>query len=71
LTAIAIEALKPDSIVEDGACGRIPVCGLLLAAAAHGLRAQTLDLRNSGDTGGPRDRVVGYGAFAFEEQCHQ
>jgi hypothetical protein len=26
---------------------------------------QTLDLRNSGDTAGPRDRVVGYGCFAF------
>jgi hypothetical protein len=71
LTAIAIEALKPESIVEDGACGRIPVCGLLRAAAAHGLSAKTLDLRNSGDTGGPRDRVVGYGAFAFEERCHE
>ena len=22
-----------------------------------------LDLRNSGDTNGPRDKVVGYGAF--------
>jgi len=27
-----------------------------------------LDLRNSGDTAGDRDRVVGYGAFAFTEQ---
>jgi AmmeMemoRadiSam system protein B len=71
LTAIAIEAMKPESIVEDGACGRIPVCGLLRAAAAHRLSAKTLDLRNSGDTGGPRDRVVGYGAFAFEERCHE
>ena len=26
---------------------------------------RTLDLRNSGDTAGPRDRVVGYGAYAF------
>jgi MEMO1 family protein len=26
-----------------------------------------LDLRNSGDTAGPRDRVVGYGAWAFWE----
>jgi AmmeMemoRadiSam system protein B len=31
------------------------------------LRASTLDLRSSGDTAGPRDQVVGYGAFAFEE----
>ncbi|MEJ2529682.1 MAG: AmmeMemoRadiSam system protein B, partial [Gammaproteobacteria bacterium] len=25
----------------------------------------TLDLRNSGDTAGSHDRVVGYGAYAF------
>jgi AmmeMemoRadiSam system protein B len=24
-----------------------------------------VDLRNSGDTAGPRDRVVGYGAYLF------
>ena len=30
-----------------------------------GLRAQTIDLRNSGDTAGPRDEVVGYGAYTF------
>jgi len=28
---------------------------------------KTLDLRNSGDTAGPRDQVVGYGAFMFTE----
>jgi AmmeMemoRadiSam system protein B len=28
---------------------------------------ELLDLRNSGDTEGDRDRVVGYGAFAFRE----
>jgi hypothetical protein len=26
---------------------------------------KTLDLRNSGDTAGPRDRVVGYGAMVL------
>ena len=30
------------------------------------LGARTIDLRNSGDTAGPRDRVVGYGAYAFQ-----
>lgn len=64
-TAKAIEALKPGGIIEDGACGRIPIRGLLQAARRHGLHARTIDLRNSGDTAGPRDRVVGYGAFAF------
>jgi MEMO1 family protein len=45
----------------------VPIRGLLRAARQHGLRARSLDLRNSGDTAGPRDQVVGYGAFAFEE----
>jgi MEMO1 family protein len=66
-TAAAVEALEPDAIGEEQACGRMPIRGLLDAARRHGLRARTLDLRNSGDTAGPRSRVVGYGAFAFEE----
>jgi hypothetical protein len=30
-----------------------------------------LDLRNSGDTAGPRDRVVGYGSWALFESAGQ
>jgi MEMO1 family protein len=67
VTAKAIEALAPEGIGENQACGRIPIRGLLEAARRHKLRARTVDLRNSGDTAGPRDRVVGYGAFVFEE----
>lgn len=63
-TSRAIEALEPDAIGFDDACGRIPVQGLLLAARARGLRAKAIDVRNSGDTAGPRDAVVGYGAYA-------
>jgi len=65
-TSDAIEALDADAISYDQACGRVPVGGLLLAARQHGLRAHTLDLRNSGDTAGARDSVVGYGAYAFQ-----
>lgn len=65
-TSEAIEALAPQRIHYEDACGRNPVNGLLLAARRRGLKAHTLDLRNSGDTAGPRDRVVGYGAYAFE-----
>ncbi|MGQ0664325.1 MAG: AmmeMemoRadiSam system protein B, partial [Pseudomonadota bacterium] len=39
--------------------------GLLKQAQRHGLTAKTVDLRNSGDTAGPRDQVVGYGAYSF------
>ena len=66
-TSHAIEQLRPEEISAAQACGRIPVCGLLRAAWEHGLRARTLDLRNSSDTAGPRSEVVGYGAFAMEE----
>ena len=39
--------------------------GLILAARHHHLTPHLLDLRNSGDTAGPRDQVVGYASFAF------
>ncbi|MCW9088109.1 MAG: AmmeMemoRadiSam system protein B [Gammaproteobacteria bacterium] len=64
-TSAAIEALRPEGIGHDGACGRNPVSGLLLLAREKGLHATTIDLRNSGDTAGPRDQVVGYGAYLF------
>lgn len=65
-TSRAIESLRPQDIRYEDACGRNPVNGLLLCARRHGLCARMLDLRNSGDTAGTRDRVVGYGAFAFD-----
>jgi len=63
--ARAIEQLDPEALDQEQACGRIPVCGLLEVARRHGLTAETVDLRNSGDTAGPRDQVVGYGAWLF------
>ena len=64
-TAEAIEALQPEAISQGGACGRLPVGGLLKLAGELGLRIERLDLRNSGDTAGPRDRVVGYGSWVL------
>jgi len=64
-TSRAIESLDPSALTYESACGRIPVAGLLLTARRHGLRAETVDLRNSGDTAGPKDQVVGYGAYVF------
>lgn len=63
LTAQAIERLEPEAIAYEQACGRIPVQGLLLEARRHGAHVRRLDLRNSGDTAGPREQVVGYGAW--------
>jgi len=51
---------------HEQACGATPINGLLLAARKHGLHPVVLDVRNSSDTAGDRDRVVGYAAFAFE-----
>lgn len=64
-TAQAIETLQPDKLSSESACGRIPIQGLLYLAQTHHLAAHTVDLRNSGDTAGSHDRVVGYGAFLF------
>jgi AmmeMemoRadiSam system protein B len=64
-TSMAIEQLNPEAIDYQQACGRTPLNGLLYAARHHKLHARALDVRNSGDTAGGRDRVVGYGAYAF------
>lgn len=65
-TSTAIENLQPEAIGYESACGRVPVTGLLVAARRRGLSARTVDLRNSGDTAGSKDQVVGYGAYVFE-----
>ena len=66
-TCEAIEHLDGARIGRDQACGRAPVKGLLALARKKGLAVATADLRNSGDTAGPRDKVVGYGAWLFFE----
>jgi MEMO1 family protein len=38
-----------------------------MSATRHNLKALQVDLRNSGDTAGTRDRVVGYGAYIFSQ----
>ncbi|MFA7256915.1 MAG: AmmeMemoRadiSam system protein B [Kiritimatiellales bacterium] len=65
--AKAITALDERGLDYDNACGLVPICGLLHLAKQKKMRAELIDLRNSGDTAGPRDQVVGYGAFAFYE----
>lgn len=62
-TSEAILALNPDAIDNELACGATGIKGLLTIAASKKLKATLVDLRNSGDTAGPKDSVVGYGAF--------
>ena len=64
-TTTLIEQFHGEQLDHDSACGRLPIQGLLKVAKEFGLRCKTMDLRNSGDTAGPHDRVVGYGAYAF------
>jgi MEMO1 family protein len=64
-TAAAIERFDHAVLGPRDACGYLPVAGLLIEARRREMRIERLDLRNSGDTAGPKDRVVGYGAWAF------
>ncbi|MDH5516261.1 MAG: AmmeMemoRadiSam system protein B [Gammaproteobacteria bacterium] len=64
-TSDAIENLRPELIRYEDACGRNGLTGMLTATQQHQLTIQTLDLRNSGDTAGSKDSVVGYGAYVI------
>ena len=64
-TAAAIERLEESAIGPADACGHLAVRGALMEAARAGLEVQRLALCNSGDSGGDRESVVGYGAWAF------
>ncbi len=67
-TVNAILALDPQ-LSHEQACGATPVNGLLLAARRHGLQPVALDVRNSSQTAGDPERVVGYAAFAFHRSA--
>jgi MEMO1 family protein len=66
-TAAAIERFDHAALGPRDACGYLPIAGLLIEARRRGMRVARLDLRNSGDTAGPKEQVVGYGAWAFHE----
>jgi len=55
-------------ICHEQACGATPVAGMLIAARRKGLAPKLLDCRNSGDTAGEKDRVVGYASFALASE---
>ncbi len=66
--ATADGILRLDARIEpEEACGAAPVNGLLEVARRRHLVPELVDLRNSGDTAGGRDRVVGYASFVFRE----
>ncbi len=61
-----IEMLKGESLTGRDACGYRGIAAALKQARKRDLRVTALDVRNSADTAGTPDRVVGYGAFAME-----
>jgi AmmeMemoRadiSam system protein B len=67
-TAAEIVALG-GPLRSNQACGAAPINGLLRAARGRGMAVRQLDLRHSGHTSGDRSRVVGYGAWAFDEHA--
>ena len=64
-TSDAIVNLNPDVIDYDDACGRNGLKGMMTVASEKKLSVDILDLRNSGDTAGDKNRVVGYGAYVI------
>jgi AmmeMemoRadiSam system protein B/AmmeMemoRadiSam system protein A len=70
-TAEAIERFDVNSVGPGQACGWLPMRGLLLVARRRRMAIERLDLRCSGDSAGPRDRVVGYGAWVLCEDSER
>lgn len=64
-TASAIKQLDYTSIQGQDACGCHPLNGLLKWAKKQQLQPELLDMRNSADTAGSPERVVGYGAWGL------
>ena len=64
-TAATIDHLDFNSIHGQDACGCYPLNGLLKWAQQQNLQPRLLDMRNSADTAGSPERVVGYGAWGF------
>ncbi|MDO9106879.1 MAG: AmmeMemoRadiSam system protein B [Methylovulum sp.] len=65
-TSSAIETLHYEKLDYESACGRVPVSGLLKVAQEKSLTVKNIDLRNSGDTAGDKNKVVGYGAYVID-----
>lgn len=74
--AVAADKLSNECIVSSDitrfekfgdACGKLPILTLMHIAKKKNWKTKLLDYRNSGDTAGPKNQVVGYGCHAFYE----
>lgn len=66
-TRAKIERGDWSELQPTDACGYSALRGAIRVAAARGMRTTGIAFATSDEAGGPRQRVVGYGAFAFEE----
>ncbi|MBF0264227.1 MAG: AmmeMemoRadiSam system protein B [Gammaproteobacteria bacterium] len=64
-TADLIMNKKFTQLDHYDACGVMPLTGMLHSCENHSLDINQLDCRNSGDTAGDKQRVVGYGSWAI------
>jgi AmmeMemoRadiSam system protein B len=62
-TSHLIEHREWEQLSGERACGYCGIRGLLKIAERRGLQVKMVDLRNSGDTSGTKDQVVGYGSY--------
>lgn len=69
LDTVTNNAIKTQDIKtldsQGDACGKTGILVLMHIAKKKKWLVKLLDYRNSGDTAGPKDQVVGYSAFAF------
>ena len=61
-SCLRIEDLEPD-LQPEQACGCTGINTLLILAKQHGYQLERLQLVNSGDTSGNKERVVGYVSY--------
>ena len=66
-TRAKIERGAWSELQSGDACGYSVLRGAIRVAEARGMRATGIAFATSDEGGGPRERVVGYGTFAFEE----
>jgi len=66
ITSKAICDLDVDKMSREGdACGKMGILTLMNISKKLEWKCKILDYRNSGDTAGDKNQVVGYGAWAF------
>ncbi|MGL6028522.1 MAG: AmmeMemoRadiSam system protein B [Legionella sp.] len=67
-TCRSIDILNHEGIEQQNACGFYPLKGFLHFARQNHIHGRLLDCRNSGDTAGEKEKVVGYASYHFYEK---